>query len=161
VGVPVRVSDPSSASQATSKVDLLFAMLEMESLLTVPLTVDGGLLFVASADTLDETHIAAATDLARHLAAVPQQEDTPADLERRLVRFDALADKRVVGESTSQSKPGQLQPAAGGTLSLDEVAPDGAGQIPARAAGARIPAPGGTRVLRTDARIVAATTWCR
>src|SRR5262245_24999230 len=57
VGVPVRVSGASPASPAISKVDHLFAMLELESLLAVPLTVDGGLLFVASAppDTLDET----------------------------------------------------------------------------------------------------------
>ena len=88
VGVPLRVSGASPAAQAASKVDLLFAMLELESLVAVPLSDEGGLLFVASArpDTLDETHVAAATDLARRLAAMPQQEDTPADLERRLLQ---------------------------------------------------------------------------
>jgi transcriptional regulator with PAS, ATPase and Fis domain len=59
-----------------------------------------------------------------------------------------------------QSKPGQLEQAAGGTLFLDEV---GEMSLPAQAKFLRVLQEhefqrlGGTRVLRTDARIIAAT----
>src|SRR5262249_6859026 len=60
----------------------------------------------------------------------------------------------------TQSKPGQLEQAAGGTLFLDEVAEM---SLAAQAKFLRVLQErefqrlGGTRVLRTDARIVAAT----
>jgi len=59
-----------------------------------------------------------------------------------------------------QSKPGQLEQAAGGTLFLDEVgemSPSAQAKFLRVLQEREFQRLGGTRVLRTDARVVAAT----
>jgi transcriptional regulator with GAF, ATPase, and Fis domain len=88
--------------------------------------------------------------IALNCAALPEQL-----LEAELFGFE-----RGAFTGATQSKPGQLEQAAGGTLFLDEV---GEMSLPAQAKFLRVLQErefqrlGGTRVLRTDARIVAAT----
>jgi transcriptional regulator with GAF, ATPase, and Fis domain len=88
--------------------------------------------------------------IALNCAALPEQL-----LEAELFGFE-----RGAFTGAAQSKPGQLEQASGGTLFLDEV---GEMSLSAQAKFLRVLQErefqrlGGTRVLRTDARIVAAT----
>jgi transcriptional regulator with GAF, ATPase, and Fis domain len=88
--------------------------------------------------------------LALNCAALPEQ----------LLEAELFGYERGAFTGATQSKPGQLELAAGGTLFLDEV---GEMSLPAQAKFLRVLQErefqrlGGTRVLRTDARIVAAT----
>jgi transcriptional regulator with GAF, ATPase, and Fis domain len=88
--------------------------------------------------------------IALNCAALPEQ----------LLEAELFGYERGAYTGATQSKPGQLEQAAGGTLFLDEV---GEMSLPAQAKFLRVLQErefqrlGGTRVLRTDARIVAAT----
>jgi two-component system response regulator AtoC len=88
--------------------------------------------------------------LALNCAALPEQ----------LLEAELFGYERGAYTGATQSKPGQLEQAAGGTLFLDEV---GEMSLSAQAKFLRVLQEkefqrlGGTRVLRTDARIVAAT----
>ena len=88
--------------------------------------------------------------IALNCAALPEQ----------LLEAELFGYERGAFTGAIQSKPGQLEQAAGGTLFLDEV---GEMSPPAQAKFLRVLQErefqrlGGTRVLRTDARIVAAT----
>jgi transcriptional regulator with GAF, ATPase, and Fis domain len=88
--------------------------------------------------------------IALNCAALPEQ----------LLEAELFGYERGAYTGAVQSKPGQLEQAAGGTLFLDEV---GEMSPPAQAKFLRVLQErefqrlGGTRVLRTDARIVAAT----
>jgi transcriptional regulator with GAF, ATPase, and Fis domain len=88
--------------------------------------------------------------IALNCAALPEQ----------LLEAELFGYERGAFTGATQSKPGQLEQAAGGTLFLDEV---GEMSLPAQAKFLRVLQErefqrlGGTRVLRTDARIVAAT----
>jgi transcriptional regulator with GAF, ATPase, and Fis domain len=88
--------------------------------------------------------------IALNCAALPEQ----------LLEAELFGYERGAYTGAVQSKPGQLEHAAGGTLFLDEV---GEMSLPAQAKFLRalqereFQRLGGTRVLRTDARIVAAT----
>jgi transcriptional regulator with GAF, ATPase, and Fis domain len=88
--------------------------------------------------------------IALNCAALPEQ----------LLEAELFGYERGAYTGATQSKPGQLEQAAGGTLFLDEV---GEMALPAQAKFLRVLQErefqrlGGTRVLRTDARIVAAT----
>jgi transcriptional regulator with GAF, ATPase, and Fis domain len=88
--------------------------------------------------------------IALNCAALPDQ----------LLEAELFGYERGAFTGAMQSKPGQLEQAAGGTLFLDEV---GEMSLPAQAKFLRVLQErefqrlGGTRVLRTDARIVAAT----
>src|SRR5499427_3450691 len=88
--------------------------------------------------------------IALNCAALPEQ----------LLEAELFGYERGAFTGATQSKPGQLEQAAGGTLFLDEV---GEMSMPAQAKFLRVLQErefqrlGGTRVLRTDARIVAAT----
>ena len=83
-----------------------------------------------------------------------------AALPEQLLEAELFGYERGAYTGATQSKPGQLEQAAGGTLFLDEV---GEMSLPAQAKFLRVLQErefqrlGGTRVLRTDARIVAAT----
>jgi transcriptional regulator with GAF, ATPase, and Fis domain len=83
-----------------------------------------------------------------------------AALPEQLLEAELFGYERGAYTGATQSKPGQLEQAAGGTLFLDEVAEM---SPPAQAKFLRVLQErefqrlGGTRVLRTDARIVAAT----
>ena len=83
-----------------------------------------------------------------------------AALPEQLLEAELFGYERGAFTGATQSKPGQLEQAAGGTLFLDEV---GEMSLPAQAKFLRVLQErefqrlGGTRVLRTDARIVAAT----
>src|SRR6266404_1103409 len=74
-----------------------------------------------------------------------------ATLPADLLEAELFGYERGAFTGATQSKPGQLEQAAGGMLFLDEVAEM---SPPAQAKFLRL---GGTRVLRTDARVVAAT----
>jgi transcriptional regulator with GAF, ATPase, and Fis domain len=88
--------------------------------------------------------------IALNCAALPEQ----------LLEAELFGYERGAFTGATQSKPGQLEQAGGGTLFLDEV-----GEMPpsAQAKFLRVLQErefqrlGGTRVLRTDARVVAAT----
>ncbi|HXW08365.1 MAG TPA: sigma 54-interacting transcriptional regulator [Vicinamibacterales bacterium] len=88
--------------------------------------------------------------IALNCAALPDQ----------LLEAELFGYERGAFTGATQSKPGQLEQASGGTLFLDEV---GEMSLPAQAKFLRVLQErefqrlGGTRVLRTDARIVAAT----
>jgi transcriptional regulator with GAF, ATPase, and Fis domain len=88
--------------------------------------------------------------IALNCAALPEQ----------LLEAELFGYERGAFTGATQSKPGQLEQAAGGTLFLDEV---GEMSLPAQAKFLRVLQErefqrlGGTRILRTDARIVAAT----
>ena len=88
--------------------------------------------------------------IALNCAALPEQ----------LLEAELFGYERGAFTGATQSKPGQLEQAAGGTLFLDEV---GEMSLSAQAKFLRVLQErefqrlGGTRVLRTDARIVAAT----
>jgi transcriptional regulator with GAF, ATPase, and Fis domain len=88
--------------------------------------------------------------IALNCAALPEQ----------LLEAELFGYERGAYTGATQSKPGQLEQASGGTLFLDEV---GEMSLPAQAKFLRVLQErefqrlGGTRVLRTDARIVAAT----
>ena len=83
-----------------------------------------------------------------------------AALPEQLLEAELFGYERGAYTGAMQSKPGQLEQAAGGTLLLDEV---GEMSPPAQAKFLRVLQErefqrlGGTRVLRSDARIVAAT----
>jgi two-component system response regulator AtoC len=83
-----------------------------------------------------------------------------AALPEQLLEAELFGYERGAYTGATQSKPGQLEQAGGGTLFLDEV---GEMSLPAQAKFLRVLQErefqrlGGTRVLRTDARIVAAT----
>jgi transcriptional regulator with GAF, ATPase, and Fis domain len=83
-----------------------------------------------------------------------------AALPEQLLEAELFGYERGAFTGATQSKPGQLEQAGGGTLFLDEV---GEMSPPAQAKFLRVLQErefqrlGGTRVLRTDARIVAAT----
>jgi transcriptional regulator with GAF, ATPase, and Fis domain len=88
--------------------------------------------------------------LALNCAALPEQ----------LLEAELFGYERGAFTGATQSKPGQLEQAAGGTLFLDEV---GEMSLIAQAKFLRVLQErefqrlGGTRVLKTDARVVAAT----
>jgi transcriptional regulator with GAF, ATPase, and Fis domain len=88
--------------------------------------------------------------IALNCAALPDQ----------LLEAELFGYERGAYTGAVQSKPGQLEQAAGGTLFLDEV---GEMSLPAQAKFLRVLQErefqrlGGTRVLKTDARIIAAT----
>jgi len=83
-----------------------------------------------------------------------------AALPEHLLEAELFGYERGAFTGATQSKPGQLEQAGGGTLFLDEV---GEMAPPAQAKFLRVLQErefqrlGGTRVLRTDARVVAAT----
>ncbi len=83
-----------------------------------------------------------------------------AALPEHLLEAELFGFERGAFTGASQSKPGQLEQAAGGTLFLDEV---GEMSLPAQAKFLRVLQErefqrlGGTRVLRADTRIIAAT----
>jgi transcriptional regulator with GAF, ATPase, and Fis domain len=83
-----------------------------------------------------------------------------AALPEQLLEAELFGYERGAFTGATQSKPGQLEQAAGGTLFLDEV---GEMSLPAQAKFLRVLQErefqrlGGTRVLKSDARIVAAT----
>jgi transcriptional regulator with GAF, ATPase, and Fis domain len=88
--------------------------------------------------------------IALNCAALPEQ----------LLEAELFGHERGAFTGATQSKPGQLEQAAGGVMFLDEVAEM---SVPAQAKFQRVLQErefqrlGGTRVLKTDARIVAAT----
>jgi transcriptional regulator with GAF, ATPase, and Fis domain len=104
--------------------------------------------------------------IARFLHRASQRANGPfialncAALPEQLLEAELFGYERGAFTGATQSKPGQLEQAAGGTLFLDEV---GEMSPPAQAKFLRVLQErefqrlGGTRVLRTDARIVAAT----
>jgi transcriptional regulator with GAF, ATPase, and Fis domain len=83
-----------------------------------------------------------------------------AALPEQLLEAELFGYERGAFTGATQSKPGQLEQASGGVLFLDEV---GEMSLPAQAKFLRVLQErefqrlGGTRVLRTDTRIVAAT----
>ncbi|MGD9903386.1 MAG: sigma 54-interacting transcriptional regulator [Vicinamibacterales bacterium] len=83
-----------------------------------------------------------------------------AALPEQLLEAELFGYERGAFTGATQSKPGQLEQAAGGTIFLDEV---GEMSLPAQAKFLRVLQErefqrlGGTRVLRADARVVAAT----
>jgi len=83
-----------------------------------------------------------------------------AALPEQLLEAELFGYERGAFTGATQSKPGQLEQAGGGTLFLDEV---GEMTLPAQAKFLRVLQErefqrlGGTRVLKSDARIVAAT----
>jgi transcriptional regulator with PAS, ATPase and Fis domain len=104
--------------------------------------------------------------VARFVHAGSARRDGPfvalncAALPDQLLESELFGYERGAFTGATQSKPGQLEQAAGGTLFLDEV---GEMSLPAQAKFLRVLQErefqrlGGTRVLKTDARIVAAT----
>lgn len=88
--------------------------------------------------------------IALNCAALPEQ----------LLEAELFGYERGAYTGAMQSKPGQLEQAAGGTLFLDEVGeltPSAQAKILRVLQEREFQRLGGTRVLRTDARIVAAT----
>jgi transcriptional regulator with GAF, ATPase, and Fis domain len=88
--------------------------------------------------------------IALNCAALPEQ----------LLEAELFGYERGAYTGATQSKPGQLEQAAGGTLFLDEVAemsPSAQAKFLRVVQEKEFQRLGGTRVLRTDARIVAAT----
>jgi transcriptional regulator with GAF, ATPase, and Fis domain len=88
--------------------------------------------------------------IALNCAALPEQ----------LLEAELFGYERGAFTGATQSKPGQLEQAAGGTLFLDEVgemSPSAQAKFLRVLQEREFQRLGGTRVLRTDARIVAAT----
>jgi two-component system response regulator FlrC len=88
--------------------------------------------------------------IALNCAALPEQ----------LLEAELFGYERGAFTGAAQSKPGQLEQAAGGTLFLDEVAemsPAAQAKFLRVLQEREFQRLGGTRVLRTDARVVAAT----
>jgi two-component system response regulator AtoC len=88
--------------------------------------------------------------IALNCAALPEQ----------LLEAELFGYERGAYTGATQSKPGQLEQAAGGTLLLDEVgemSPSAQAKFLRVLQEREFQRLGGTRVLRTDARIVAAT----
>jgi transcriptional regulator with GAF, ATPase, and Fis domain len=104
--------------------------------------------------------------VARFIHRASARRDAPfvalncAALPEQLLEAELFGYERGAFTGATQSKPGQLEQAAGGVLFLDEVAEM---SVPAQAKFLRVLQErefqrlGGTRVLKTDARIVAAT----
>jgi len=104
--------------------------------------------------------------VARFLHRASSRPDGPfvalncAALPEHLLEAELFGYERGAFTGATQSKPGQLEQAGGGTLFLDEV---GEMSPPAQAKFLRVLQErefqrlGGTRVLRTDARVIAAT----
>jgi transcriptional regulator with GAF, ATPase, and Fis domain len=104
--------------------------------------------------------------VARLLHRGSQRKDGPfvalncAALPEQLLEAELFGYERGAFTGAVQSKPGQLEQASGGVLFLDEV---GEMSLPAQAKFLRVLQErefqrlGGTRILRTDTRIVAAT----
>jgi transcriptional regulator with GAF, ATPase, and Fis domain len=83
-----------------------------------------------------------------------------AALPEQLLEAELFGYERGAYTGATQSKPGQLEQAAGGTLFLDEVAemsPAAQAKFLRVLQEREFQRLGGTRVLRTDARIIAAT----
>jgi transcriptional regulator with GAF, ATPase, and Fis domain len=83
-----------------------------------------------------------------------------AALPEQLLEAELFGYERGAFTGATQSKPGQLELAAGGTLFLDEVAemsPSAQAKFLRVLQEREFQRLGGTRVLRTDARIIAAT----
>jgi transcriptional regulator with GAF, ATPase, and Fis domain len=83
-----------------------------------------------------------------------------AALPEQLLEAELFGYVRGAYTGATQSKPGQLEQSAGGTLFLDEVAemsPSAQAKFLRVLQEREFQRLGGTRVLRTDARIVAAT----
>src|SRR6185436_1042311 len=88
--------------------------------------------------------------IALNCAALPEQ----------LLEAELFGYERGAYTGATQSKPGQLEQAAGGTLFLDEVgemSPSAQAKFLRVLQEREFQRLGGTRVLRTDARVVAAT----
>jgi two-component system response regulator AtoC len=104
--------------------------------------------------------------VARFIHRASARRDAPfvalncAALPEHLLEAELFGYERGAFTGATQTKPGQLEQAAGGVLFLDEVAEM---SVPAQAKCLRVLQErefqrlGGTRVLKTDARIVAAT----
>ncbi len=104
--------------------------------------------------------------VARFIHRASERRDAPfvalncAALPEQLLEAELFGYERGAFTGATQSKPGQLEQAAGGVLFLDEVAEM---SVSAQAKFLRVLQErefqrlGGTRVLKTDARIVAAT----
>ena len=83
-----------------------------------------------------------------------------AALPEQLLEAELFGYERGAYTGATQSKPGQLEQAAGGTLFLDEVAemsPSAQAKFLRVLQEKEFQRLGGTRVIRTDARVVAAT----
>src|SRR6185295_15522314 len=83
-----------------------------------------------------------------------------AALPEQLLEAELFGYERGAYTGAIQSKPGQLEQAAGGTLFLDEVgemSPSAQAKFLRVLQEREFQRLGGTRVLRTDARVVAAT----
>ena len=104
--------------------------------------------------------------VARYLHRASPRHDGPfvalncAALPEQLLEAELFGYERGAYTGATQSKPGQLEQAAGGTLFLDEVAemsPSAQAKLLRVLQEREFQRLGGTRVLRADARIVAAT----
>ena len=83
-----------------------------------------------------------------------------AALPEQLLESELFGYERGAFTGAQQSKPGQVELAAGGVLFLDEVSEMslvGAGQVPAGAAGARVPAARRDAPPKANIRVIAAT----
>ncbi len=104
--------------------------------------------------------------IARFLHRASARADGPfvalnsAALPEQLLEAELFGYERGAFTGATQSKPGQLEQAAGGTLFLDEVgemSPSAQAKLLRVLQEREFQRLGGTRVLRSDARIVAAT----
>jgi len=104
--------------------------------------------------------------VARFIHRASSRRDGPfvaincAALPEQLLEAELFGFERGAFTGATQSKPGQLEQAAGGTLFLDEVAemsPSAQAKFLRVLQEREFQRLGGTRVLRTDARIIAAT----
>jgi len=104
--------------------------------------------------------------IARFLHRASPRKDGPfialncAALPEQLLEAELFGYERGAYTGATQSKPGQLEMAAGGTLFLDEVgemSPSAQAKFLRVLQEREFQRLGGTRVLRTDARVVAAT----
>src|SRR6185295_5101953 len=104
--------------------------------------------------------------VARFIHRASARKDGPfmalncAALPEPLLEAELFGYERGAYTGATQSKPGQLEQAAGGTLLLDEVgemSPSAQAKFLRVLQEREFQRLGGTRVLRTDARIIAAT----